>query len=164
VIRVSQHKLSRLLAAGGIAAVVLLCVLPLAGQLTRQLKARDVKFPEFYENPMMGKSQTNKLKGLLMGAEGQYLSNELFLVTQMRLEHYQPDGRTNVVAKAPQCIFDNEARLAWSTGRLEVIGVNGGLRIEGNEGFQVQMTNSSLIVSNRVRTVLHQESPNRFNP
>ena len=144
--------------------MVWLCVLPLAGQLSRRFKARDVKFPEFYENPMTGKSQTNKLKGLLMGSEGQYLSNELFLVTQMRLEHYQPDGRTNVVANAPQCFFDNEARIAWSTGRLEVIGINGGLRIIGNEGFQVQMTNSSLIVSNRVRTVLRQESTNRFNP
>ena len=164
MIRVSQSKWSKLLAAGGIAALVWLCVLPLAGQLSRRFKARDVKFPEFYENPMTGKSQTNKLKGLLMGSEGQYLSNELFLVTQMRLEHYQPDGRTNVVAKAPQCFFDNEARVAWSTGRLEVIGVNGGLRITGNQGFQVQMTNSSLIVSNRVRTVLRQESTNRFNP
>ena len=164
MIRVAQRRSSWLLAAGGAAVLGLFFVLPLAGQLSRRFKARDVKFPEFYENPMTGKSQTNKLKGILMGAEGQYLSNELFLVTQMQLEHYQPDGRTNVVAKAPQCFFDNEARVAWSTGRLEVIGVNGGLKITGNEGFQVQMTNSSLIVSNRVRTVLRQESTNRFNP
>ena len=143
---------------------MLLFVLPLAGQLSRRFKARDVKFPEFYENQMTGRSQTNRLKGLLMGAEGQYLSNEVFLVTQMRLEHYQPDGRTNVVAKAPQCLFDNEARVAWSTGRLEVIGINGGLTIEGNEGFQVSMTNSALVVSNRVRTVLRQDPNNRINP
>ncbi len=154
----------RLPVVGVVATVVVIGALPLLGQLSRRFKARDVKFPEFYENPMTGKSQTNRLKGLLMGAEGQYLSNELFLVTQMRLEHYQTDGRTNVVAKAPQCFFDNEGRVAWSTGRLEVIGVNGGLKIEGNEGFQVQMTNSSLFVSNRVRTVLRQEPNNRIKP
>ena len=81
----------------------------------------------------------------------------------MRLEHYQFDGRTNVVALAPECLFDNEARIAWSTGRLEVVGMNGVLRIVGNEGFLVNMTNSALVVSNRVRTVLRQEPNNRIN-
>lgn len=164
MIRVPQNAWSRLLLTGGLAALVWLCVPPLAGQLSRYAKGKDVKFPQFYETPVTGRIQTNRLKGLLMGAEGQYLSNELFLVTQMRLEHYQPDGRTNVVATAPQCFFDNELGVAWSTGRLQVVAGNGGLRIEGNEGFQVRMTNSSLIVSNRVRTVLRQESTNRFTP
>ena len=164
MIRFSQPRTPWLLAAASVAALVLIFVLPLAGQLSRYAKGKDVKFPQFYETPMTGRSQTNRLKGLLMGAEGQYLSNEVVLVTKMRLEHYQPDGRTNVVALAPQCFFDNEARLAWSTGRLEVIGINGALRIEGNQGFQVSMTNSSLVVSNRVRTVIRQEPQNPIHP
>lgn len=163
MIRIRHFPFLWLLGTLGVVALSLLSS-PTSGQLSRQLKARDVKFPEFYENPMTGKSQTNRLKGLLMGTEGQYLSNELFLVTQMRLEHYQPDGKTNVIAKAPQCFFDNETHVAWSTGRLEVVGVGGTLRIEGRQGFQVMMTNSSLVVSNRVRTVLRQESNNHIQP
>jgi hypothetical protein len=45
--------------------------------------------------------------------------------------------------------------VAYSTGRLEVVAADGLLRIEGNEGFLVQLTNSTLHVSNRVRTVIH---------
>jgi hypothetical protein len=39
--------------------------------------------------------------------------------------------------------------------------MGGAMRVEGNEGFQVRMTNSTLTVSNRVRTVIRQHAVNR---
>jgi hypothetical protein len=47
--------------------------------------------------------------------------------------------------------------VAWSTGRLEIVGLGGALVMEGRHGFQARMTNATLTVSNRVRTVIRGE-------
>ena len=82
----------------------------------------------------------------------------------MQLEHYELDGKTNLIARAPECLFDMETRIAWSTGRLEIVAMSGAMRVEGNHGFQVQMTNSVLIISNRVRTVIERDHLGKFRP
>ena len=74
----------------------------------------------------------------------------------MRLQHHEPDGTTNLVARAPECFFDTETHMAWSTGRLEIVGMGGALTIQGNQGFHANMTNSILIISNQVRTVIQR--------
>jgi hypothetical protein len=95
-----------------------------------------------------------------MAAQGQYLSNDLVLLTTMHLEHYQLDGRTNLVARAPECFFDIESRVASSTGSLEIVGLGGAFVVHGQQGFEVRMTNSTLTLSNRVRTVIRQDMLN----
>ena len=143
--------------AGWCLAFGLLTAFQLAAQLGRFGILRGFKFPDFYDTSATGKGQTNRLKGMLMGAVAQYITNDTWRLTQMRLEHFQFDGQTNLVAQAPQCLFDEETRVAWSTGRLEIVGLHGALFVEGNEGFEARMTNSTLTISNRVRTVLRQE-------
>lgn len=139
--------------------------LPLAAQLSR-FSVMDFKFPEFYEAPPGSRAQAQKLlpKGLLAGAKGQPVSNDIYLITTMRLEHYQPDGRTNLIARAPECLLNTDTRVAWSTGRLEIVGMEGALLVEGHHGFRAFMTNSSLTISNRVRTILHQDAPTPSRP
>ena len=134
----------------------LLAAVPLGAQLGNMKVRGHFKAPEFYENPLSGRSQTNRLRGLFMGAEGHPVANEVVRVTQMHIEHYQLDGQTNLIARAPECFFDQGSKVAWSTGRLEIVGMSGAMFVEGNEGFQVRMTNSTLTISNRVRTVLRQ--------
>jgi hypothetical protein len=129
---------------------------PLGAQLGNMVFKGGFKAPEYYETLPTGRSQTNRLRGLLMGAEGSPVSNEVVRVKQMHIEHYQLDGQTNLVARAPECFFDARSKVAWSTGRLEIVGMSGTMFVEGNEGFQVRMTNSTLTISNRVRTVLRQ--------
>ena len=143
--------------AGWFLTLGLFAALQLAAQLGRFGILRGFKFPDFYDTSPTGKGQTNRLKGMLMGAVAQYITNDTWRLTQMRLEHFQFDGQTNLVAQAPQCLFDEETRVAWSTGRLEIVGLHGALFVEGNEGFEARMTNSTLTISNRVRTVLRQE-------
>ena len=133
---------------------------PLPGQIARYVKGKDLRWPDFYETPGAGRSHTNRLRGMLMGAEGQSLSNDLFVVrlTQMRLEHYDLLGKTNLVALAPECLFDTQNRVAWSTtSRLDIVGMNGALLVHGDQGFHLVMTNSTMTVSNRVRTTLRQD-------
>ena len=138
------------------------CILLLAVSTSAQFnlrKIRGVKYPELYprtELEAAGRSHTNQLKGLLTGEEGELISTDSILVRTMQLEHYAVDGRTNVVARAPECLFNPHTRLAWSTGRLEITALEGRFFIESNEGFEGSLTNTSLILSNRVRTVLRQ--------
>jgi hypothetical protein len=54
--------------------------------------------------------------------------------------------------------------VAWSTGRLEIVGMGGALTIHGNQGFQASLTNSILIISNRVRTVIERGLLNESQP
>jgi hypothetical protein len=137
---------------------------PLLAQIRSGGQASGWKYPERYELPILAKGQTNRLKGLLMGQQGQHLSNQVYRVNQMQLEHYDLDGKTNLIARAPECLFNMDDRIAWSTGRLEIIGLAGAMRMDGNEGFEARMTNSTLTISNRVRTVLRQGLAKISNP
>jgi hypothetical protein len=146
-----------LCAAGWGISVLLLVTGPSLAQVSRFVKAKNFKFPEYYESLRTGQIQTNRLKALLIGAQGQYLSNDLFLLNQMQLDYYEMNGRTSLVARAPECLFDAESRVAFSTGRLEIVGLGGGLVVHGQAGFEVRMTNSTMSLSNRVRTVIRQD-------
>jgi hypothetical protein len=133
----------------------------LLAQLSQTAVIRGFKFPELYETPKTSGIRTNQLKGLFVGAQGQRITNDVIRFTGVRIEHYGMDARTNMIAIAPEALFDGETRVAWSTGRLEIVAMGGAMRVEGNEGFQVRMTNSTLTVSNRVRTVIRQHAVNR---
>jgi hypothetical protein len=143
--------------AAWVAVILLLCLCPALAQLSRGLKTRSFLFPQYYEDLVTGRGQTNLLKGVLKGAEGQYLTNDIIQITRMQLEHYELDGRTNLTAQAPHCFFDPQAQVAWSTSRLDVIGMEGALLIHGYAGFEVRMTNSTMFLSNRVRTTIRSE-------
>lgn len=139
------------------ACVIALLSFPLSGQIRQGFKGVGSRYPEFYELPSTGRAQTNRLKGLFFGSEWQHLSNKVFRVNGMRIEHYELSGSTNLVATAPECLFDAEARVAWSTGRLEIVGMSGGLTIHGTRGFFARMRESTLTISNKVRTTLQRE-------
>jgi hypothetical protein len=129
---------------------------PLVAQIQQGFKSSAWKFPEYYETPRSETNRTYPLKGLISGAEGRHLSNSFYLVSGMWLEHYEWNGATNLLARAPECVFNMETRVASSTGRLEIVGLGGALTIEGNQGFLARMTNATLTVSNRVRTIVRQ--------
>ena len=140
-----------------VVGVMALLVVPLFGQIRSGFKGSGSKYPEYFELPLTGGSQTNRLRGMFLGTEWQHLSNKVFRVTAMRIEHYEMSGGTNLIAIAPECFFDVGVRVAWSTGRLDIVGMNGGITIRGNRGFQARMADSTLTISNRVRTVLQRE-------
>lgn len=147
-----------------VVGVMALLVAPLFGQIRSGFKGSGSKYPEYFELPLTGGSQTNRLRGMFFGNEWQHLSNKVFRVTAMRIEHYEMSGATNLVATAPECLFDAEARTAWSTGRLDIVGMNGGVTIRGSRGFQARMKDSTLTISNKVRTSILRELVGPITP
>ena len=137
-------------------AALLAVALAARAQLSQRIKGRNFTFLEYYEPEAGVKSQTNRIKNILRGAEGQSVTADLIRIRQMRLENYPQAGPgTNLIAQSPEAWFDKEAGLITSTSRLDLVTSGGQIVMRGETGFLFSMENSALIVSNRVRTVIH---------
>ena len=135
-------------------AVVCLC-LPLRAQLNRMPTIRRFKIIDYFSREELSPGQSNQVKNLFTGAEAQQRPGGLVLVRQMRIDNFRPDGATNFIIRTPECIFDYADRIAQSTGRIEVASADGQFQINGREGFSCRLTNTLIILSNRVRTEIH---------
>ena len=154
--------LNPFLAAGGLLAVALLWMVPpLGAQLKLVGKVRAFKVPEFY--PPADGVLTNRLKMLMTGSNAQPMLSGNLLVNGLRIENFRETGLSESVMQAPQCVFEMESRTAASTGRLEMISSDGRYSIEG-DGFLWRTTNSSLIISNRVRTLIRKDAVPQLDP
>jgi len=146
-------------------ALCLIAVAPASAQIGGQGRAGDYKYRELYEVPGGKVNVTNRVKNYITGAEGRSLTTHLIALTSTRLENYAPEGRfTNLVAIVPACLLDTSRRTISSTGRLELLGLQRRLLVRGDEGFLFQLTNSTLIVSNHVRTYIHPELLHSVSP
>lgn len=79
-----------------------------------------------------------------------------FTLTELRLETYRDNGQVDMVASAPECTLDMNARVASSSGPLQATTADGRLSISG-EGFSYDQKNSRLVISNRVHTIIRRE-------
>jgi len=127
-----------------------LCALVLMGsaQTNSTTKVKDFSVPEYYDPP-----HEMQMKTLLQGAQAEPGAEGLILITDVKLKRYAEDGQLQMLVEAPQCVFDSARRAVSSPGPLRVRSADGRLKLEG-EGFLWLQTNSNLIISNRVWTVI----------
>src|SRR4029077_11649335 len=59
-------------------------------------------------------------KSYLEGSQSEFLSNGLIELRNATLLTYQHDGSIEMIAMAPQCIYDPRLSTVSSTGRLQV--------------------------------------------
>jgi len=136
-------------------ALFVLALLCFSSTLSAQIVSRGFRLFDYYD-AVSGKNQTNLLKSQITGAEARPQANGLEIVTRVRIENYLVDGRTNLIAIAPECLVDPRNKIAFSAGPLEVETANGQLTIQG-KGFFYQQTNFNLTISNQVETTIHRE-------
>jgi hypothetical protein len=117
----------------------------LQAQLVPGAKVRGFRIP--------GYDAQNRTNSLLSGAEAIPQPNGQILIKELRVETYHPDGRVDFIVEAPDCAYDLSRRVASSAGPLSARTADGRFAITG-EGFRWQQTNSNLIISNSVHTVL----------
>jgi hypothetical protein len=110
--------------------------------------ASDFTSVEYYPAP-----NQQQVKSRLSGAEAQPLPGGLLAIKQLKLETFGPDGKSEIVVQAPECLYDQLGGTASSAGRLQVQYQEGKIRVEG-EGFLWRQTDSFLTISNRISTVL----------
>jgi hypothetical protein len=134
-------------------AVLLVSVV--RAQISRFARTKNFVWTEHYDRPMSPGNPTNALKVLIRGAEGQGLQGDQVRITTARIEHYPLTGKgTNLVAITPVCLFDPDTHTLSSTDRVDIIARDGAVVVNGSAGFRFDMTNSTLHVSNRVRTTI----------
>ncbi len=109
------------------------------------------KFTEYYEPP-----HETQLKWLLEGDQVQPLPDRRVRVNNAKYRTYRVSGEGEMNVEAPQCFYNPSQRLIDSSGPFHMQTADGKFSIEG-EGFLWRQTNSTLLVSNQVHTVLHPE-------
>ena len=106
------------------------------------------KLAEPYDPPHQA-----QLKFIMEGELAETLDNERTLITRAKLTNYRVTGEPEFIVTTPQCVRNNTNELINSPGRLRVETADGRFSIEG-EGFLWREANSSLVISNRVHTVI----------
>ena len=104
-----------------------------------------------------------QMKSFLEGAEAEPQSDGLILIRDAKLQTFHEDGSHEMTVTTPQCIFDSKLQTVSSAGPLQVQSTDDKLLLKG-EGFFWQLTNSDLIISNRVSTTVRGPLTNSFTP
>lgn len=115
-------------------------------------RANNFSTVEYYEPP-----HQRQMKFRLSGAEARPLSGGLLVIKDLKLEYFETNGVTEVVIKAPHCVYNTQSGTANSSGHLWLETGDGKSHVEG-DGFLWRQTNSLLTISNNVRTVLERTS------
>jgi hypothetical protein len=130
----------------------------LAGVDSTQTQARlpslfsgNLSYTEYYTNNLQLKYRLTYKKATPLGPER-------YLVSHLHLELFEETGQRQMAIEAPECFYDFKAHSANSPGPLKIILGAGRLSVTG-EGFLWQQTDSSLIISNRVKALV-RELPN----
>jgi hypothetical protein len=107
---------------------------------------------EDYEPP-----NETQVKTLLEGARAQLLpaSGGRILFTDAKLSSFATNGALQRFAETPECVFDSVRKTISSAGILHVQTADRKLFLQG-EGFLLQVTNTSLIISNKVHTIIRR--------
>src|SRR5258707_846327 len=131
------------------APVITLLVLAVAAHGQQALVGKNFNAVDYYKPP-----HDAQMKSLLQGAKAERQPDgHSLLVDELKLQTFREDNERELLMEAPQCIYDEKEHSASSPGRLRAQSGKGELSIEG-EGFLWQQINSSLIISNRVHTMI----------
>ena len=128
-----------------------LALFPQPGRAQPVVHARGFKVPEYYPPP-----HDTQMKSMLEGAQADGQPDGRYLITEAKWRTFGLTGEGELNAKAPQCFYDQRQRTVSSAGPLHVETADERFFIDG-EGFLYRQTNSTLLVSNRVHTILHPE-------
>lgn len=119
--------------------------------------ATDFTSEQYWEAP-----NQQQIKMRLSGAEAAPLPGGLLDVKNLKVEKFSKTGKTEAVVRAPQCTYAPLEGMASSAGRMELLTGDGKIKIQvEGEGFLWRQTESSLTISNRVRTVIELPAGNR---
>jgi hypothetical protein len=112
--------------------------------------ATDFSSVEYWEPP-----HQLAMKFRLSGAEAQPLAGGLLEIRQFKLENFDTNGTAEMVAKAPECVYDTLRGTASSPGHLRLETADGSSHVEG-DGFLWLQANQKLYISNNVQTVIER--------
>jgi lipopolysaccharide export system protein LptA len=135
------------------AGLLSICACTVSGQVSSFGKGKNFKVAlESYPPP-----NGQQIKSFLQGAEAEPQAGGRVVIRQARLQTFKVTGEPELLVETPECVYDSAAIQIHSAGALKVQTGDGRFLLEGR-GWLWQQTNSSLAISNDVRTVLKPEA------
>jgi len=113
---------------------------------------------KFHEPP----NETNT-QYLLEGETAELQQGGEVLLTVVRLQTFSESGATQMVVRAPHCVYDPTERTVSSDGPLHAHDGAGKFQLDG-VGFLWQETRSDLIISNRALAILQRDTKDLLKP
>jgi hypothetical protein len=152
----SRATITRILLAAGAAGLAAAALVVRA----QQGHAMGFSTTEYDEAP-----HQKRVKYILTGAEAVAKTgrSRVLVIKQFKLQMFDPDGKPGLVVMAPDCVYDEKAGTASSPGPLQLQNGDGTFSVTG-EGFLWRQTNSSITISNQVRTVAESGAKINFKP
>ena len=98
-----------------------------------------------------------QVKTLLEGARARQRSDKTWAISDAKLRTFRTNGAPELLAETPFCLYDTTQQTVSSDGPVQIRTVDQAFLLEG-QGFLLRQTNSSLIISNRVHTVVRNLS------
>ena len=98
-----------------------------------------------------------QMKSLVSGREAQPQTGGRYLIKGLRIETFDEQGTQQAVVEAPECVYDGTTRTARSAGRLRAVSTQGQFIVTG-EGFLWRQDDSMLLISNRVHTIVRDNT------
>ena len=111
----------------------------------RAVVQKDFRIFDYYRG-------SQRPKAVLHGREAEYLRSPI-PIRRMTIETYLESGLTNLTATAETCYADRTNRTAYSADPLRFQLGDGRFVLEG-VGFHWNQTNSVLIISNHVKSLI----------
>lgn len=135
----------------------LLAIISFAGhtaraQLPGSILANNFTTTEYYTNL----TQPPQIKTRVKGKRAEPQSEGKYLLKELRIETFHPDGTPEVIIEAPECVYDYSSRTANSAGPLRMRTGDGQFTLSG-VGFLWQPGEPNLIISNRVDTLIRPQ-------
>ena len=100
-----------------------------------------------------------QMRYVVTGVEGRPQADKTFLLTGLKLKTFRANGENEMTVDAPECIFNDPARTAQSSGKLTLQSGDGKLHVEGM-GFACQLQQKTLIISNDVKAIIVRPNTN----
>lgn len=116
-------------------------------QLARVGQAKGFKLPDYYP----ARNGVQQIKTLLTGAEVQFSSNGMVLLTEPRITNYTESGEIDWTVSSSEATANWLTHSASGTNHVVFRSADGNLFVRAR-GFLWQQTNSLLILSNETLT------------
>ena len=138
------------LAISTVLAAVVTCEVPAFAQAPGLGTVEGFDANEYYPAP-----DHTRLKWRITGAKAQPQDGSRYVLSGMQIQMFGKTGERQLLADAPECLYDVVKQTAQSAGPLKV-QVDGDRFAIAGQGFlaQIEQTNSILTISNQVRAVV----------
>ena len=144
----------------GLLALLAILGLPSSHVVLAQTGQQGFKAGNFATAGFYPAPNQNVKKYIITGTEGIPLTNNTVLVKVLKIQTFPlngPPGVPEMILEAPECILDQNAGIANSSGHMKVRSGDGKLHLEGDGFlFRQEKTNMSLTLSNHVHTTIER--------